>query len=112
MGDELVIQIQLRDTQSKCKKKRKRVYSKQTKKSVKWQDFDHENLISLGKRVAQNKSGYEFGVQYDFREFFFQQEWNNILKRGLAMEDRKDLVPLNIIENISGNKKEDDKQEN
>ena len=32
MGDELVIQIQLKDTQSKCKKKRKRVYSKQTKK--------------------------------------------------------------------------------
>ena len=69
-------------------------------------------MLSLEKRVAQNKSGYEFGVQYDFREFFFQQEWNNILKRGLAMEDRKDLVPLNIIENISGNKKEDDKQEN
>ena len=66
----------------------------------------------MGKRVAQNKSGYKFGVQYDFREFFFQREWNNILKRGLAMEDRKDLVPLNIIENISGNKKEDDEQEN
>ena len=32
MGDELAIQIQLKDTQSKHKKKRKRVYSKQTKK--------------------------------------------------------------------------------
>ena len=71
VGDELVIQIQLKDTQRKHKKKRKTVYSKQTKK-VKWQDFDDDNLISLGKRAAQNKSGYEFRVQYDFREFFFQ----------------------------------------
>lgn len=72
MGDDLVIQIQLKDTQSKRKKKRKRVYSKQTKKRVKWQDFDDEKLISLGKRVAQNKSGYKFRVQYNFHEFFFQ----------------------------------------
>ena len=72
VGDELGIQIQLKDTQRKCKKKRKTVKSKQTNKSVKWQDFDDDNLIGLGKRVAQKKSGYEFRVQYDFHEFFFQ----------------------------------------
>ena len=86
------------------KKGRSRKFSKTKKKkdNITWDSFDSKSLKALGKRLAEEKTGYEFGPQYDFREFFWQSEWNSIISRSLVLSSKNDktLVPLkpNILD--------------
>ena len=94
-----------KSTKSKTTKKgRSKKFSKTKKKkdNITWDSFDSKSLKVLGKRLAEEKMGYELGPQYDFMEFFWQSEWNSIISRSLAIssENYKTLVPLkpNILD--------------
>ena len=82
-------------------KKKKKTTSKKSKNSKKktdlqWQNFDDKTLKHLGKKYAEHKSGYEFGIKYDFWEFFWKREWNKIVLNSLDLStENKELVPLN-----------------
>ena len=93
-------------TRKKRTKWRSKAFSKKEKqtktgKIISWQGFDSKSLVALGKRIAEQKSGYEFGPQYDFREYFWQRDWDKIVSRSLALspENDKSLVPFK--QNIS-----------
>ena len=44
--------------------------------------------------MAEHKTGYEFGVKYDFQEFYFKKEWNQIVETAVSVEQRENLVPF------------------
>ena len=83
-------------TVSKTLKRGSKGRKRRSKSKTGWKDFDNKTLKHLGKRLAENKTGYEFGIQYDFREFFWEREWNAIVSKALDLSGwNKDLVPLN-----------------
>ena len=83
------------------KKKTGKAASKKiaSKNKVNYKDFDSKTLVALGKKLAERKSGYEYGVQYDFREFFWEKEWDDIITRALSLssESPRKLVPFKKI---------------
>ena len=61
------------------------------------ENFDSETLRALGKRLAEHKTENEFGNKYDFREYFWDREWEDIVVKSLDLspESTKNLVPFN-----------------
>ena len=67
--------------------------------------FDNKSLklterevIALGKSRAEEKSGFEFGLQYDFRNVVPINQWNDLILTELNMDPnsrRKSLRPYN-----------------
>ena len=53
-----------------------------------------DELIKIGKHRAEVKTGYEYGDKYDFRWFYSEIEWNEIIQKGLGAESQKYLVPF------------------
>ena len=58
-------------TRKKTAKQRSKALSKKKKQTktgniISWKGFDLKSLVALGKRIAEQKSGYEFRPQYDF----------------------------------------------
>ena len=45
----------------------------------------------MGKIVAENKTGYEFGTQFDFRHHCMEEYWNCVVKNFFKMPKRKSL---------------------
>ena len=83
-------------TMSKTSKRGLKGRKRMSKSKTGWKDFDNKTLKHLGKQLAENKTGYKFGMQYDFREFFWERECNAIVSRALDLSgENKDLVPLN-----------------
>ena len=79
------------------KKKKQRTKSKKGKgNNIEWKNFDDKTLKSLGIKLAQSKRGYKFGEMYDFREFFGEKEWNDIINKSLLLPpiDKSQLVSL------------------
>ena len=87
------------------KKKRKR-YSKRTKRVERyeqlpakhWETYQDHELIAIGKRRAETKTGYEYGVNYDFREFYPVKEWDEIIYKALNKPPRTVLVPFKKVQ--------------
>ena len=88
-------------------RKKKRVrYSKRTKRveryeqvpAMHWENYQDHELIAIGKRRAETKSGYEYGVNYDFREFYPVKEWDEIISKALNTSPRKVLVPFKKVQ--------------
>ena len=78
---------------------RKRKNSKSKKKPFNWKDLNltDAEMIAVGKNRAETKSGYEYGNQYDFREFFFEREWNTIVEKGIEIKaDKQSLIPYGM----------------
>ena len=48
-------------------------------------------FVRMGKIVAENKTGYEFGTQFDFRHHCLQEYWNAVIKYYFEMPRRKML---------------------
>ena len=45
--------------------------------------------------ISRKKTGYEFGIQYDFQEYFWEREWDKIVSKALDVSsENKKLVPL------------------
>ena len=82
-------------TKKKAEKTRKSKKLVQ-KNTISWQNFDAKTLKSLGKKLAEHKTGYEFGSKYNFQEFFFEREWDSIIKRSLEISSPRysELVPF------------------
>ena len=67
--------------------------------------FDNKSLklterevIDLGKSRAEEKSGFEFGPKYDFRNVVLINQWNDLILTELNMDPnsrRKSLRPYN-----------------
>ena len=92
---------------TKCKKG-KPVHKKEN--NIEWKNFDDKTLKSLGIKLAQSKTGYEFGEKYDFREFFWEKEWNSIVNRSLLLPpvDKSQLVPLKKLISEKGDESKTD----
>ena len=78
---------------------KKRKNSKSKKEPFNWKDLNltDAEMIAVGKNRAETKSGYEYGNQYDFREFFFEKESNNIVKKGIEIKaDKQSLIPYGM----------------
>ena len=86
-------------SQSKAEKKAKSKEKKASKhnKRVNLENFDSETLRALGKRLAEHKTGYKFDNKYNFREFFWDREWEDIVVKSLDLspESTKNLIPFN-----------------
>ena len=84
-------------------RKKGKVRKKSTKKVVakSWKRFKSDELRKLGKKLAEHKCGYEFGVKYDFREFYFEKDWDEIVNRAVNVEERENLVPFDGHNNFS-----------
>ena len=69
---------------------------KKSKISVDWKNFDDKTPKHLGKQLVEKKTGYEFGIQYHFREYFWEKEYNEIVSKSLdlSLSENKNLVPL------------------
>ena len=55
------------------------IKQKEGKKNYSWSDYSHNELVRIGKRVAENKTGYEFGRQFDFCHHCLEEYWNCVL---------------------------------
>ena len=71
-GDGIVKTKSKSKAEKKAKSKKKKA-SKHNKR-VNLENFDSETLRALGKRLAEHKTGYEFGNKYNFREYFWDRE--------------------------------------
>ena len=43
-------------------------------------------VIALGKSRAEEKSGFEFGPQYNFRNIVPKNQWNEVIQTELNMD--------------------------
>ena len=43
-------------------------------------------VIALGKSRAEEKTGFEFGPQYNFRNIVLKNQWNEIIRTELNMD--------------------------
>ena len=97
--EEIIIQVQLKGDQKSSKKRKRRgtcfTPKSRKKKKVKpdWRNFQNDELTEIGRRAAQNKTGYEYGVNYNFRHYCYETDWNKIVEIGLG-EERGNLVPF------------------
>jgi len=72
-------------------------------------------VIALGKSRAEEKTGFEFGPQYDFRNIVPKNQWNEIIRTELNMDlnsRRKTLRPYNGKVIISENGEEGEENNN
>ena len=72
-------------------------------------------VIALGKSRAQEKTGFEFGSRYNFRNIVPKNQWNEIIRTKLNMDPNsrtKTLRPYNGKVIISGNGEEGEENNN
>ena len=72
-------------------------------------------VIALGKSRAEERTGFEFGPQYDFRNIVPKNQWNEIIRTELNMDPnsrRKTLRPYNGKVIISENGEEGEENNN
>ncbi|MCG8626693.1 MAG: hypothetical protein MJE68_32420 [Proteobacteria bacterium] len=74
-----------KETKKKGKKKKNR------EKTYSWSDYDHNDFVKMGRKVAENKTGYEFGKQFDFRHHVREQYWDSVVKNFFEMPRKTDL---------------------
>ena len=72
-------------------------------------------VIALGKSRVEEKTGFKFGPQYDFRNIVLKNQWNEIIRIELNMDlnsRRKKLRPYNGKVIISENGEEGEENNN
>ena len=72
-------------------------------------------VIALGKSRVEEKTGFEFGPQYDFCNIVPKNQWNEIIRTELNMDlnsRRKTLRPYNGKVIISENGEEGEENNN
>ena len=72
-------------------------------------------VIALGKSRVEEKTGFKFGPQYDFRNIVLKNQWNEIIRIELNMylnSRRKKLRPYNGKVIISENGEEGEENNN
>ena len=84
--------------------------------------FDEKSLklterevIAQGKSRAEEKTGFEFGPQYNFRNIVLKNQWNEIIQTELNMDPnsrRKTFRPYNGKVIISENGEEGEENNN
>ena len=80
----------------RSKKKTGGKAKRKTHSEIDWKSFDENRLKELGKKLAEHKTGYEFGPNYNFMGFFWEKDYNEIVKSALEVStvDTKNLVPF------------------